>query len=631
MHWLDKTHHQYPRSAAVLQFHLSVAVVLVTLITAAVALGLHYYFSRALVLDSVTARYQQTAATARDYLSNLDSNALQTTRVLAQYPQLVEGQWVNRATPALFAEVMRNNPVLYAIYIGFSNGNLYELVNLNSSDAVRRQLKAAPADRWAAIIVTGSGEQRRRRFEFYDEQLQPTFAREEPSDYNASQRLWYTSAQHGSVNKTPPYLFQHLQAPGQSYSTQLDGGQAVLAVDVAFSTLNAHLRSQPLSVDGEIFLYQQSGEIIASNAEAQNEERLPQTEPFALSDEQARYINSIGRLRISNETDWPPIDFALSAEPRGYSIDLLRVIAQMTGLNIEFVNGYAWPELMELFRSGELEILQPVLSRQQLSGALTQPFLQLPYAVVQRQNDVEINSLQQLTGKVLAIPSGWTVANIIRSNYPQIKLLEVSNARSALEAVSQGKADATLDMALTLQLTADQYFIGGLRFNRQVQGLELLPQGLKLLTQEKLQPLADILDQVLASIRPETWQFLYDKWLAEETGVTVPAVVPYPQLISMAQHSATQNRLEQTTINGQPYYIFASTFDRRKSPREHFAFVISEQRLFANSSREVWLSVLIIAALWLLLMPVILLVFVLRPLRAFSRNVAEEFGTQEPG
>ncbi len=71
MHWQDKTDNPYPLSAAALQFRLIVAVVLVTLITAAVALSLHYYFSRAMVLDSAMARYQQTVSATRDYLRNL--------------------------------------------------------------------------------------------------------------------------------------------------------------------------------------------------------------------------------------------------------------------------------------------------------------------------------------------------------------------------------------------------------------------------------------------------------------------------------------------------------------------------------------------------------------------------------
>jgi len=40
-------------------------------------------------------------------------------RILARHPNLMEQQWVHPATAELFAEVMRSNPVFYAIYIGF--------------------------------------------------------------------------------------------------------------------------------------------------------------------------------------------------------------------------------------------------------------------------------------------------------------------------------------------------------------------------------------------------------------------------------------------------------------------------------------------------------------------------------
>jgi hypothetical protein len=88
----------------------------------------------------------------------------------------------------------------------------------------------------------------------------------------------------------------------------------------------------------------------------------------------------------------------------------------------------------------------------------------------------------------------------------------------------------------------------------------------------------------------------------------------------MTRPNALQNRLEKTTINGAEYYIFASSFEHKQSTREHFAFVISAQRLFAGSSREVWWSVLIIAAVWLLLIPPVLLLLVLRPLRHFGSD-----------
>src|SRR5690606_21121568 len=155
--------------------------------------------------------------------------------------------------------------------------------------------------------------------------------------------------------KTPPYLFQHLQAPGQSFSLQIPGsakyggGPAVLTVDVAFSALSDQLRSQPLSLDGEIFLFRRNGELLASNRIAPEQEDLPVPPPLVLTPEQQAFVAGAGKIRVANEPDWAPIDFAIAGEPRGYSVDLLRILARMAGLELDFINGYRWPELISLF------------------------------------------------------------------------------------------------------------------------------------------------------------------------------------------------------------------------------------------------------------------------------------------
>ena len=43
-------------------------------------------------------------------------------------------------------------------------------------------------------------------------------------------------------------------------------------------------------------------------------------------------------VRVGNENDWAPFDFAEDGEAKGYSIDVLRLLSQKTGLKLTFVN-----------------------------------------------------------------------------------------------------------------------------------------------------------------------------------------------------------------------------------------------------------------------------------------------------
>lgn len=617
----------FERASLKTRQQLMLVVVAVTLLTALLSVALHYYFSRSQALEAAAGRYQLTATATRDYLAQIDAKGQETVQILSYFPGLVQqdagrGAWVDPATPRLFAEIMRTSLLFYAIYIGFDDGDVYELVNLNSSEAVRRQLNATPNDRWVVIRVEGEGRERRRTFDYLSATFEQNFSRSEASDYDARERLWYRLAESGQVRKTQPYLFQHLQAPGQSFVTRLPGTDHVLALDITFSTLSSHLRAQTLSADGELFLYQQNGELLATNLGDDDSLRLPPVPRLALTDEQQGYLRTLGTIRVSNETDWTPVDFAVGGEPRGYSVDMMRLLAQMTGISLEFVNGYRWPELVAMYDRGDLELLQPVVPLNASAGTLSRPLLDLPFALAMRKDSPAPASLSDLAGRHLVMPEGWSILSAVQEQYPQIQISTVANTRDALLAVSQGRADATLDTAYILAQAVDQYFLSDLQLHRQVQGLAQLPQTLHLRVRPDLQPLAEIIDQALAAVPAEAIRFLRDKWFSA-TPLRQPEqlpVVPYQHLLELPYEPASQNRVEEIRLHGEPYFSFASVFTRAQNPPEYFALVIPASRVYASSIHHLWTSVIIIGSAWLLLMPLVLVFMVLRPVEKLTRR-----------
>ncbi|MDK2779003.1 MAG: transporter substrate-binding domain-containing protein [Pseudomonadota bacterium] len=604
--------------------HLMVVVLAVTLVTALISVSLHYWFSRDMALEAAAERYQLTATATRDYLAHIDSKAMETVRVLSRFPQLVtesgdNGPWINRATPELFAEVMRSSPLFYALYIGFDDGDVYELVNLNSNEAVRRQLNATPSDRWVIIRVEGEGAQRQRTFDYYSATFERNFSRSEPSNYDARERLWYTTAEAGSVRKTPPYLFQHLQAPGQSFVTRLAGTDHVLALDITFSTLSSHLRAQSLSADGELFLFEQNGDLLASNLSSEDAGRLPPVPRLSLSAEQRAYLRSLGSVRVSNETDWTPVDFAVGGEPRGYSVDVMRLIAQMTGLSLEFVNGYRWSELVAMYERQDLELLQPVVPLNDSPGQLSRPLLSLPFGLVSRRDQPAVSDLSQLAGKRLVMPEGWSVLPLLQQQYPAIQIDTVADTRAALTAVEQGRADATLDTALVLKQSMTQFFLQNLVLHDNIKGLEALPRTVHIRTRPELEPLAAIIDEALQAIPAEAYAFLQDKWFSApaQTAGGLP-VVPYEHLMTLPRQPSSQDRVQTVRLNGRDYLSFASVFTRAMNPPEYFALVIPAEKVYARSVYQLWTSVIIIGLVWILLMPVVLIFMVLRPVEKLA-------------
>ncbi|WP_161568637.1 transporter substrate-binding domain-containing protein [Pseudoalteromonas phenolica] len=207
-------------------------------------------------------------------------------------------------------------------------------------------------------------------------------------------------------------------------------------------------------------MYQATGEVIATNNQQGSDHTAFEYINFSLTEKERTIIHNSPTLQISNSKDWSPIDFAISGQPRGYSVDKLNLIAQMTGLELEFVNGFSWPELVGKYKNNELDGLQAVYNTQENKGMgiLSIPFLELPYATVTQSDTPAISHIDQLKGKTLAIAQGWSIIAPLKKQYPEINLIEVDTLRDVFMAVKNGQADAGIDSHLSLLQTQSQFF-----------------------------------------------------------------------------------------------------------------------------------------------------------------------------
>ncbi|MCX4190540.1 HD domain-containing phosphohydrolase [Methylophaga sp. OBS3] len=576
-----------------------------SLLIASVAIGLQYFFSKTLATESTAAVYQQTATSTRDYIAAVDSRASATTRIVAQFPNLVSGKKVPDATRVLFSEIMQRNTMFYAMYIGHRDGDFYELVNLEANENLRQQLRAKENDRWVTISIYGSGADRMRRFDYYDADFNLRNSRQHPTDYNASNRPWFTNAKEHEVFKTEPYLFQHIQAPGQTYSTVIPGTNSVLAVDIALASLSDFFKTQDLGDESEIYLYQKSGEIIASNQNVVDRNGLPAAEPLTLSDAQQAIVERNKYLLVSNETNWPPVNFAVAGQPYGYAIDTLEYIAEMTGLELRFLNGLTWREMAAMFVSGELDVIQPVYDNpyRRALGEMTEPFLDLSYGLVTQQN-IQASSLNDLTGKTVAIPEGWSLIENVRENFPEITVIEVPSVREAMLAVRNGHADAAMDSTAILQYTAEQYFFGDLVVHTDIDLSSVnLPTALHFLINKDKPGLAEVFNLALENLGDTQRQALAEKWLAADGSGLNAGAVPYAELLDEA-NLQTHTTLQTMTLNGEEHFVYIQPMTDSADETEFFTIITPVANVLAPALEKVQQSIWVTASILLLLLPV---------------------------
>jgi len=588
-----------------IQLTLFSIFLIATCLTAGIAILLQYHFSTEQASKSALNQFQMSAKYTRDHLESIDLQATELTGLLASSLKLSSGN--DFSDLLVFAKAMQHNPIYYSIFVGRENGEFTQLINLEANTSVRSRFNAAHTDRWLQIDIFNDKNQTMRSVKYINEHYQVRYVSQSEHEFDPRVRPWFIGASDSAVYKSVPYQFQSLQAPGLTYSQKISASNAVIGVDIALTSLSQYLSDHQLGDNSDIYLYQESGEVIASNKInlSKSVGSIKRITPISLTQEETELITKTPPLLVSNSADWSPIDFAISGKPKGYAVDKLSILSQMTGLKFEYINGFTWPELVERYKTKQLDMLQAVYKtpENEQMGSLSEVLLELPFALVTQQHVEDITHINSLNHKRLAITKGWSITEQLKTKFPDIQIIEVDTIRDVFDYVKSGRAFAGIDTHLTLLNTQSQFFIEQVKVHPSLSfAPQHFPQTLHLLLQPEHQALLPIINKSLAQFSAQHEQVLSEQWLANHKDdlATDTFVVPNKTLLQAVSDQALQNQLIQSDTSQLVFISPVKINDRQQS---YFAIITSRDVIFADSLNEVKLSIFLTSACLICLLP----------------------------
>ncbi|WP_215406985.1 HD domain-containing phosphohydrolase [Vibrio gigantis] len=588
---------------------------LATVLTAIVAVSLQYYFSKKMATEHTLSKLTMVSQDLSDYIGNVDSDAINTARLLSAVHRSISHQISREESRGILSEAIKDNHLFYSIYIGSSNDNFFQIINLESSPHVRDKIGAQNSDRWVVIEIRNQDQGRIRTTKYYDLDFNLRDSKTEPSNYFPTTRPWYVSANTETVEKTQPYLFQHLQITGQTYSLAFESKavsdtQHVIGIDIVLSSLASKLSASALDLDEdskvESFLYSRSGNIIASNRNYQSSNTLPQANQINWSAQQQTIIDNTSPLLFSNQSDWGPMDFSVSGKPHGYAIDLLKMTSEMSGVQFEFVNGFSWAELTGKFQEGSIDGLHSVQNYESngIIGLYTDPIYELPFAVVTKRDALDVINYQELDGKSVAILSGWSITPKLRSDFPNIRLLEFTDIEAALDAIDNGEVFAVIDVKPVLSFSLDKFFHRNLKVSEALLDLKTdYPNQFHIVLQNKYQQLLPIINQAIQSLTNEQKTALAQKWF-DHQALNAGTTIPYTELYEKTATATVEGEMVELNLNGELKHLYLKKIDTGEHYSEYFAVAIPETEIYSAVNKRVATSIGVTVLLMSLTLPV---------------------------
>jgi HD-GYP domain-containing protein (c-di-GMP phosphodiesterase class II)/ABC-type amino acid transport substrate-binding protein len=589
--------------------------VLATSITAIIATSLQYYFSEKMALESNVQHFNMTTQSVADYLTRINEKSENTLYMMVKNTSLV-GENLSDKTELrnVLSEMMDLNPLFYAFYMGYNNGDFFEVINLESSAMIRQRLGATDNDRWVVIQIKSEEGQRIQQTLYFDASFSLREKTKKPTYFDPREQAWFKQANSQQVNKTKPYLFTHLQTSGQTYSIKIAGKNHVLGLGIIVDNMSNYLIEQQQRLEmhssTQLLIYNREGEIIASNQPFSStvEARLNR---LILDEQQQKIVAKYPTITVSNETNWAPMDFSVSGKPKGYSVEYINAIAELLGIKVNYINGLSWQELLNLFENKQIDVIHPVLNTASNNalGMLSIPMVTLPLSIVNQQNNPPITHMQQLAGKSVAVGEGWSIVKILRAQFPEINLVEVPNTKALLMHVANGDTYAGIDSKAVLQYIQQQFFIEGIQYNPlDEDSAALFSNDYHLLFQNQDAQLKALFDYAATQLPLQFKQQLSDKWLNTNSGKKskIVGTVPDEQLITLLDDDSNFSKLQLVNINGKEQYVFIKPLSDylALASTGYLAIMVSKEDVLSSTREKIKLSIIITVACLIMMLPV---------------------------
>ena len=215
---------------------------------------------------------------------------------------------------------------------------------------------------------------------------------------------------------------------------------------------------------------------------------------------------------VVNETMAPLTFFDASGDFRGITADLLEMIRLRTGLRFEIQRANSLDTMTRMISRHETDIISAINPSASRESALsfTRPYLVNSFVLLTAKGDWQPASLEQLAGKKLALTRGNPLTDYLRSQYPQITLVETGDIYRATELLAEEKVQGAVStLVIANYLLASGLFQDRLQISATI-GTQ--PAMFSLATARDASELSSILNKALLSLAPDELGIINSRW-----------------------------------------------------------------------------------------------------------------------
>ncbi len=230
---------------------------------------------------------------------------------------------------------------------------------------------------------------------------------------------------------------------------------------------------------------------------------------------------AVDSVTVATSPGYEPFEFEEDGELKGYDVDIWNEFSKRTGIEVKWE--YAdFSGLLGLISSGKADAVSAQMSpnpEREESFCFSDPINYYGSAIVVGEDNEEIKSVKDLSGKTIGVGSGNSMQQTVEAMYPDGDIKFEVYTSATLEAmfddIAYGRIDAVL--AQDIQTYMAMKGNGSLKI-KMLEPFEYAPAAI--VFDKKNTELKDAMNKFIKVIREDgTLQKISEKWIGEDITV----------------------------------------------------------------------------------------------------------------
>ena len=236
-----------------------------------------------------------------------------------------------------------------------------------------------------------------------------------------------------------------------------------------------------------------------------------------LTTEEQAWIKKHPVVRFTGDPNWLPFEaFTSDGEYIGIVSEMLKLLAERTGIQFDAVPAKKWTDALDMSATGAVDMISDDLGDEVLkeTHTFTQEYLKNPLTVVMTEELWDqglILDLYDIANKKIGIIKGYGYTWEVFDTYPDIEFTEVKNVQSGLSSVAAGKLDAFVATEMLNDYHLNRMGLKGLK----IVGRLPIEMKLGLAIRKDWALLPGILDKAISSISAHDKHRLVEQWVGK--------------------------------------------------------------------------------------------------------------------